>query len=45
VIAEHAGQKNRHGKTTMILFRNVSYECIEEKSSIRLLLMMSIGND
>ena len=43
--AEKAGQNNRNGKTTSVLFCNVFYECIEGKSGIYLLLAMSIDND
>ena len=45
VIAEHAGQKNCNGKMTTGFFHNVSYECIEGKLEIFLLVVMSIGDD
>ena len=42
---KHASKKNGNVKTTTCFFRDVFYEFIEGKSSIYLLLAMSIGND
>ena len=45
MTAEHARQKHRNGKMTVVFFRNVFYKCIEGKSSICLLLAMFIGDN
>ena len=45
VTVEQVGQKNHKKKTTIVIFCNVSYECIEGKSGICLLLAMFIGDD
>jgi hypothetical protein len=37
---KHAGQKNHNGKTIVVLFCNVFYECIKAKLGICLLLAM-----
>ena len=44
-IGEQASQKNRNGKTIVVLFLDVFYECIEGKPNICLLLAMFIGDD